>query len=436
MLRENMGKLAIILAGGGCLALMMFVMWPQMFEPAPSMTPGEIVEEVLGPEDEQPNEAEAGADEMVMPVPSPLVAVSNDGEEVPVIFPAPEGEMPESQETGERARVEAALPLVLSAKDVAAVAAALEGDEEEAGEAATPVDAAEGMTPEDWVRVASAPDVESPEPDDGQAPEVAAERDEAADTVAVEPEGKETTAAEVVVEPRADATEANEVAEPHAVIGASDHDAGAGDAEPAVAGYEAAREAPQAIPVQAEAPEAVERRGGDDEEAGGETVLLDGAAAPPAVEGPLASMDVESQAPQEASDPSGELPSPPALEAGQADGPKSGLSPQRDGVERTGVVMPDTLRGVMGYRLPLVSRQEVPDQIVSGVLIPAHTTFVILKEGSWELVDVSAAEVDLLRQLAAEREAEAAAAEPESEPEKRGWNPLRMLKQPKAPADE
>ena len=53
MLRENVGKVAVILAGGGCLALMMFVVWPQMFEPAPSMTPGEIVEEVLGPEAEQ-----------------------------------------------------------------------------------------------------------------------------------------------------------------------------------------------------------------------------------------------------------------------------------------------------------------------------------------------------------------------------------------------
>ena len=436
MLRENMGRLAIILAGGGCLALMMFVVWPQMNEPAPSMTPGEIVEEVMGPEDEQPGEAEVGADEMVMPVPSPLVAVSNDGEEVPVIFPAPEGELPEAQEMGERAGVETALPPVLSAEDVAAVAAALEGDEEEAGEAAVPVDAAAGMPPEDWVRVASAPDVEPPEPDDGQASEVAAERDEAADTVAVEREATATTAAEVVVEPQADETEADEVAASHAVIGASGNDAGAGDAGPAIGGYEAAREAEQAIPVQAEAPEAVERRGSDDEEAGGETVRLDGAAAPPAVEGPLAAMDGESQAPQEASDPSGELPSPPALEAGQADGPKSGLSPRRHEVERTGVVIPGTLRGVMGYRLPLVSRQEVPDQIVSGVLIPAHTTFVILKEGAWELVDASAAEVDLLRQLAAEREAEAAAAEPESEPEKRGWNPLRMLKQRKAPADE
>ena len=72
---------------------------------------------------------------------------------------------------------------------------------------------------------------------------------------------------------------------------------------------------------------------------------------------------------------------------------------------RTGrVVVPGTLRGVMGYRLPLVSRQEVPDQIVSGVLIPAHTTFVILKAGTWELVDVTPDELELLRETAAGRD--------------------------------
>ena len=144
MLRENVGKLAVILAGGGCLALMIFVVWPQMNEPTPSMTPGEIVEEVLGPEAEQADEARAGADEMVMPVPSPLVAVRDDGEAMAVIFPAPEGETPEAQETGD---VE--LPPVLSAEDVASARAALEGDEEGAGEGAGPVDPAAGMTPEE-----------------------------------------------------------------------------------------------------------------------------------------------------------------------------------------------------------------------------------------------------------------------------------------------
>ena len=413
MLRENVGRVAVILAGGGCLALMMFVVWPQLFGPAPSMTPGEIVEEVLGPEDEQAVETQARADEMVKSVPSPLAAVRDDGEALPVIFPAPEGRVPEAREAGESAAVEAALPPVLSAEDIAAAAAALEGDEEEAAEGVGPVDPAAGMTPEDWVRVASAPDVEPLEPEDGQAPEAAEERDEAADTVPVEPEAMETTAAEVVVEPQADATKADGVAERHPVNGAPEQDAGAGDAEPAVAGYEAAREGGEVAEASVEAPEAVD--------VATATVLPAGV--------------TKSQVPREAPDPSGGPPGPAAREAGQAGGPESGLSPRTTEVERTGVVVPGTLRGVMGYRLPLVSRQEVPDQIVSGVLIPAHTTFVILKEGSWELVDVSAAELELLRQLAAEREA-AAAAEPEPEPEKPGWNPLRMLRKQEAPAHE
>ena len=65
-----------------------------------------------------------------------------------------------------------------------------------------------------------------------------------------------------------------------------------------------------------------------------------------------------------------------------------------------GAVVPHSLRGVMGYRLPLVSRQEVPDQVVSGVLIPAHTTYVILRKGEWELVGLSAQEIEILRRAA------------------------------------
>ena len=40
----------------------------------------------------------------------------------------------------------------------------------------------------------------------------------------------------------------------------------------------------------------------------------------------------------------------------------------------------------MGYRMPLVSRQELPIQVVSGVVIPAHHTYVILRPGHWELL--------------------------------------------------
>ena len=93
-------------------------------------------------------------------------------------------------------------------------------------------------------------------------------------------------------------------------------------------------------------------------------------------------------------------------------------------VDRPGpVLVPDTLRDVVGYRLPLVSRQQVPARVVSGVLIPAHTTYVILRPGHWELVGLSPAEVEALR--AATKADEPVA---QSEPVSRGWNILRLFR--------
>ena len=50
------------------------------------------------------------------------------------------------------------------------------------------------------------------------------------------------------------------------------------------------------------------------------------------------------------------------------------------------VTVPHVPRGVMGYRMPLVSRQELPIQVVSGVVMPAHHSYVILRPGHWELL--------------------------------------------------
>ena len=97
------------------------------------------------------------------------------------------------------------------------------------------------------------------------------------------------------------------------------------------------------------------------------------------------------------------------------------------------VRVPHTLRGVMGYRLPLVSRQEMPDQIVSGVLIPAHTTYVILQPGYWELVGLSPDEVKALRAFAEKTKADQGAEL--SQPPARGWNPFRLLRTKRTPAD-
>lgn len=133
----------------------------------------------------------------------------------------------------------------------------------------------------------------------------------------------------------------------------------------------------------------------------------------------------DARATAEVATPSGGHRERRAHEAGQVGQPQAGLPPLQEGV-----VVPYSLRGVMGYRLPLVSRQEVPDQVVSGVLIPGHTTYVILRQGEWELTGLSAAEVELLR-LAAER-AEGAEAEElaqgADDTESRGWRPFDLFR--------
>ena len=137
-------------------------------------------------------------------------------------------------------------------------------------------------------------------------------------------------------------------------------------------------------------------------------------------------VSLDSWARQEVSHASGGVPETAVPEPAQAGDPEPGLPPQ------TGVRVPGTLRGVMGYRLPLVSRQEVPDQIVSGVLIPAHTTFVILKAGSWVLVDVTPDEVQRLVEAEARRNAPIV----EAGPVRKGWSPLRIFRKSQAPPED
>ena len=85
----------------------------------------------------------------------------------------------------------------------------------------------------------------------------------------------------------------------------------------------------------------------------------------------------------------------------------------------------------MGYRLPLVSRQEVPDQVVSGVLIPAHNTYVILQPGYWELIGGRTAQP---RTMPAAAQADEPAAP--SQQSSQRWNPLRLFRKKATPANE
>ena len=375
MFRKYGGKLLIVAAGGGCLALVFFVVEPRLFEPAPPMPQDEIVAEALGTDKQsgdvrQPDErqAEQGGIEVVMPAPSPLVGIRNDGAEVAVIFPAPEPGAETSRAAAEEiAEEESGLPLALSAEDVAEARAALEGREPEPVEAVEP-DATTGIEEEAAVAVA---------------PPVA----EAAGAVEAVRAGLDSTAgredeAPLNALPAQQAEAVEEASEPVAVAAALpvERVSGGGDGRPGNALRLADRRGEFDMPV-----------------------------------------SLDSWAPLEVSHPTGGVPDDAAAGAARAGELRPGPASR---TMRAGAIVPGTLRGVMGYRLPLISRQEVPDQIVSGVLIPAHTTFVILKEGYWELVDVTPEELERFTEAAAKRETRAH----ESGPVRRSWNPLRVFR--------
>ena len=127
--------------------------------------------------------------------------------------------------------------------------------------------------------------------------------------------------------------------------------------------------------------------------------------------------------PEEPAAPSGGTGVEAANGSGRAGLPHASLPLYGTTGESVRMRVPGTLRGVMGYRLPLVSRQEVPDQIVSGVLIPAHTTFVILRGGEWELTGLEPHEVERLKGERAGRQPEALAPKTHPEPQRRAGTP-------------
>ncbi|MDE0195930.1 MAG: hypothetical protein OXP08_10320, partial [bacterium] len=340
MLRKHMGRLLIVAAGGGCLAVLIFVVPPMMDEPAPPATQDGMAAEVQGTDASQGDEAEPDA---VMRGPSPLVGVWNDGREGAVSFRAAEWEADGPPEPVEAIAVhEGGLPQVLSEQDVAEARAALEGEEPEADVAVEPGAAGESeqgaMVPDSGEDAVSDP-VAAPVPESTKVPDSGAGETDMEDKGGSE--GRLTVAPAPDDEAREEELEAMIRAVVRAVVSESEVSEETEDDGTAENGAE--------LPA---------RRGEFDV-----PVYLD------------------SRAPREVSQPSGGVPESAAPEAAQAGNAQHGLSLR---AERAGVIVPGTLRGVMGYRLPLVSRQEVPDQIVSGVLIPAHTTFVILEQGAWE----------------------------------------------------
>ena len=359
--RRIIGRLLLVGAGGGCLAVVMFVVLPWLMQAQQPMAPEntvadmptltlpvDAVDGIAGPEDE--------LDEGRTAAPSPLVGLRDNGEEVAVVFPAAQ------QQEVPGGPVES-LPPVLSPEDVAAAMALLHDRSEESGGPADAGAARPGPPDQAW---------------DGQAdtgqPEVVIHRD--------------TGGGHPVEAPLPPPSSTRDVQE---LLEALGYEPGPVDGIwgpiTAVAWRRFARDAAD-----------LAARGEH------ETSQPERAAEPPAAESPATS---------------GETVAPGGSGTGQAWSPHPGLPPQE---ATRPVVVPATLRGIMGYRMPLVSRQGIPDQVVSGVLIPAHTTFVILKPGHWELVGLEPDEVERLRD-ADRRESHLG-----DKPTKPGWNPLRLFR--------
>ena len=414
--RPGVGKLFLGLAGCGALGLVIFVLMPMLTEvpePPPPPSPQEIVAEVMSdavtaPEPEEQaaqglqeipatfqGTAEGGEGQAVMQEPSPLLAVRDNGEGVPVVFPRQEAPQQEAIPVDDDG-----LPPPLRPEEIEAALP-------EPGPVAGPAGMAEGPA-----------GAEMPE-DPGL--EAFAQPAEAGNEA---PQGEGTALAGgppvvTVLEHPVGATP-SDVREVQGLLKELGFDPGPVDGVWGSRTTEAwkafAREAGGL--VLAAAGVSVGALSGDllSPEDLEELKELEAQ-----WEAEQASVLSESRPPSETPSPSEELSRELAAGAVRAGN-------QLPGPPVEGVTLGRNLRGVMGYRMPLVSRQAVPDQVVSGVLIPAHTTFVILKPGYWELTGLTPEDVHLLKDAAARAEAEALAPQAAPEPVRRGWNPLRLFR--------
>ena len=336
-MRTATGKILLALAGTVGAALVVFVVVPWLQAPAPPVSPvssDEIIQEVMGPPGENDGE------------------VTDEGDAVAGVPPA-------SEETVSPAPGPDAEPV-----------ADVSGGQEVVGELPAP------LTPDEVAGAMLAPSV--PDEEGG---------DEAAGGGAVE--AAVSQFAEAVLE-RLDEIVHASAGSPDAVVVAS---------APSVDGEEdeTAGPAPQQViePVATEtAVETVERQA----EASPEVVENAPPGEPVVIERDMRvefSMPVVDVAAASTGPPSGapvapEVPAPPrgpletpAHEPDRVAVAAAGLAELR---RAEAVTAPYVPRGVMGYRMPLVSRQELPIQVVSGVVMPAHHTYVILRPGHWELL--------------------------------------------------
>lgn len=365
--RRGIGKLLLVLAGMGVVALTIFVAMPMLLAPAPEsvpMVPEEIVAEVLSePADRAAWEpAQETRPEDVPGIPTPLVARKHGGGELPVVFPAAEEAAASDADEGGMPDTE--LPPVLNPEEIEA--ALVVPETPETGSLAEPI-------PQPEPRPVTVPLPESPQQPIFQTWETILPPFQATREVQelLESLGYEPGPVDGVWGHRTDRSWKNFASD------VSDMDT---------------------------------------------RTVLDQVPLP--TPGPA---DASIQ-PEEPAAPSGGIGVEAAHGAGQAGPPQAGLQPPDSARQGEQMRVRGTLRGIMGYRLPLVSRQEVPDQVVSGVLIPAHTTFVILRGGELELTGLEHHEVERLKGERAGRQPEALAPNPRPKPQKRGWKPLRLFR--------
>ena len=390
LFQRGIGKLFLVAAGMGAVVIVVFVVMPMLLEPAPEPPPmqaEEIMAEVLGePEAEEEAEGEAAVEEAVDLGP-PVLAPGVD-------LPAEEG-----------ATFEAGLPPVLSPEEIEAA-------------------------------LSEPAPAESPPAEPALAPNVMAEGQEPVLLSGVEGLSKEPVMmAQASAETRpvggaAQLPDPPSQAPWQPELTVVEDTGGARLVEMTLPPPEATRGVQELLESLGYEPGPVDGVWGDRTARAWKSFARDSADLEASVElaraRPMVRREIAdaSPHPEASAPPSGGTGVEAAPGTGQAGPPHTGLP-----LEREGRRVPGTLRGVMGYRLPLISRQEVPDQIVSGVLIPAHTTFVILREGEWELVGLSDEEARRLRAIAAEKKARQApeASAPESQPARR-WDPLRLFR--------
>ena len=346
-MRTATGKILLALAGTVGAALVVFVVVPWLQAPAPPVSfvsSDEIIQEVMGPPGENDGEVTDEADA--------VAGVLPEGEET--VSPTPGPVAQPVEEGGEDQEVVGVLPAPLTADEVAGALLDPSVPDEEGGDKAAEGEAVEAAV--------------------NQFAEAVLERlDEMVHAAAGSPDAVVMASAPSVEEDEMAGPAPQQVMEPVAAEAAVDE----GEAE-AQAETETSREVGEssahAEPVVIERDMRVEFSMPVVDVAAASTGPPSGA--PVALEGPVP--------------PRGPLETPahePDRVAAAAQPPSvlvaAGLAELR---RAEAVTVPHVPRGARGYRMPLVSRQELPIQVVSGVVMPAHHSYVILRPGHWELL--------------------------------------------------